>query len=167
MSGVGVLRVAQNDSLKATATATARQRQRQEQRQTARATANGKSNGNCKSNPHLLNTADVGHPATRDVVYEKERSMNILLNIEKGVEAAAGDVLKFITKSQKVVASAGPGVVAGLGSLLGAVGTALTTGQGAVASGGLNLALDAETVAGLKTVWADLESFAASLGIKA
>ena len=60
----------------------------------------------------------------------------LVMNVEKGVEVAADDVLKFLTKAEKVTATAGPQVVAGLGTLLGAVGTAIASGEAAAAAGG-------------------------------
>jgi hypothetical protein len=88
------------------------------------------------------------------------------MNVEKGVEVAATDVLKFLTRAEKVTATAGPQVIAGLGTLLGAVGAAILSGQAATGEGGVNIALDAQTVAAVRSVWTDIEAFAKSIGIK-
>jgi hypothetical protein len=88
------------------------------------------------------------------------------MNVEKGVEVAADDVLKFLTKAEKVTTTAGPQVVAGLGTLLGAVGTAIASGEAAATAGGISIPLDAQTVVAVKSVWADIEAFAKSIGIK-
>ncbi len=90
----------------------------------------------------------------------------LVMNVEKGVEVSAADVLKFLTKAETVTATAGPMVIAGLGTLLGAVGTAIATGQAAAAAGGVSVTLDAQTVTAVKSVWTDIEAFAKSLGIK-
>ena len=89
---------------------------------------------------------------------------NIFLSIEKGIEVAASDVLKFITGAQKVV-SAAPQVAAALGTVLGAVATAVTTGEAAAAAGGLNFALDEAEIAALKAVWPDVVAFMKTLGV--
>lgn len=90
----------------------------------------------------------------------------LVMNVEKGLEVSASDVLKFLTKAETVTATAGPMVIAGLGTLLGAVGTAISTGQAAAAAGGVSVTLDAQTVTAVKSVWTDIEAFAKSLGIK-
>lgn len=90
----------------------------------------------------------------------------LVMNVEKGVEVAATDVLKFLTRAEKVTATAGPQVIAGLGTLLGAVGAAILSGQAATGEGGVNIALDAQTVAAVRSVWTDIEAFAKSIGIK-
>ncbi len=59
----------------------------------------------------------------------------LVMNVEKGLEVSASDVLKFLTKAETVTATAGPMVIAGLGTLLGAVGTAIATGQAAALGG--------------------------------
>jgi len=90
----------------------------------------------------------------------------LVMNVEKGVEVSAADVLKFLTKAETVTATAGPQVVAGLGTLLGAVGTAIASAQAAASAGGVSIALDAQTATAVKSVWTDIEAFAKSLGIK-
>lgn len=90
----------------------------------------------------------------------------LVMNVEKGLEVSASDVLKFLTKAETVTATAGPMVIAGLGTLLGAVGTAIATGQAAASAGGVSVTLDAQTVTAVKSVWTEIEAFAKSLGIK-
>ena len=89
---------------------------------------------------------------------------NILVNIEKGVEIAAEDALKWISGASKAI-QATPAVVAALATLIGAVEKPLSELAGAAATP-LNIPLDVQTVADLKAVWPQLQSFLASLGIK-
>jgi hypothetical protein len=91
---------------------------------------------------------------------------SIFVNIEKGIEIAAEDALKFITGGASKVESAGPDVVAGLGVLAGAVEKALSD----VASGASNpaqlvLALPAD-ISDLKAVWPAIVTFLGTLGVK-
>jgi hypothetical protein len=69
--------------------------------------------------------------------------------------------------SGAVVASnkAQPGVVAGLGVLLGTVAKTLGDINGVVANP-LNFSLDAATIEDLKAVWPAMVQFAGSMGIK-
>jgi len=90
---------------------------------------------------------------------------NILLGIEHGVEVAAEDVLKFVTGAVAAGNKAAPGVVAGLGVLLGTVAKTLGDANGVV-SNPLNFSLDAATIQDLKAVWPAMVQFAGSLGIK-
>lgn len=90
---------------------------------------------------------------------------NILLGIEHGVEVAAEDVLKFVTGTVSAGNKAAPGVVAGLGVLLGTVAKTLADANGVV-SNPLNFSLDAATIRDLKAVWPAMVQFAGSLGIK-
>src|SRR5580658_360095 len=89
---------------------------------------------------------------------------NILVNIEKGIEIAAEDALKWLTGADKALHAA-PEVVAALATLAGAVEKPLSELAGAAANP-LNIPLDVQTVADLKAVWPQLQSFLASLGIK-
>lgn len=94
---------------------------------------------------------------------------NIFLDVVKGVEAGAEDVLKFLTGASQDVSKAGsaaPTVVAALGTLLGATATAVTSTATAVESGTVNIPLDAAALNSIKAVWPDVVSFAATLGIK-
>jgi hypothetical protein len=90
---------------------------------------------------------------------------NVLVSIEKGVEVGASDLLKFITGANKQLGAA-PQVVAALATVLGAVSTAVTAGESAVASSGLNIALDQAELAAIKAVWPDVVAFLGTLGIK-
>lgn len=90
---------------------------------------------------------------------------NILVNIEKGIEIGAEDALKWISGAQSDLKAA-PAVVAGLGTLLGAVATAISSADAAAQAGGLNIALDEATVTAIKAVWPQIVSFAAQFGIK-
>jgi len=90
---------------------------------------------------------------------------NILVGIEHGVEVAAEDVLKFVSGAIAVSDKLEPGVVAGLGVLLGTVAKTLGDINGVVANP-LNFTLDAATIQDLKAVWPAIVKFAATLGIK-
>ena len=90
---------------------------------------------------------------------------SIMVNIEKGIEMAAEDVLHLLSGAQKDVQAA-PVVIAALGTLLGAVNAAILAAQGAVAQDGFNIKLDDAVVSDLEAAWPDLKAFAATLGIK-
>jgi hypothetical protein len=90
---------------------------------------------------------------------------NILLGIEHGIEVAAEDILKFVTCAVAISNKAEPGVIAGLGVLLGTVAKTLGDLNGAVANP-MNFTLDATTIQDLKAVWPAIVQFAASIGIK-
>ena len=90
---------------------------------------------------------------------------NILLGLEHGVEVAAEDVLKFVSGAVVAGNKATPGVVAGLGVLLGTVAKTLGDINGVVANP-MNFSLDAATIQDLKTVWPAIVQFAGSIGIK-
>ena len=91
---------------------------------------------------------------------------SIMVNIEKGIEMAAEDVLHLLSGAQKD-AQAAPVVIAALGTLLGAVNAAILAAQDAVAQdGGLNIKLDEAVASDIEAAWPDLKAFAASLGIK-
>jgi hypothetical protein len=89
---------------------------------------------------------------------------NILVNIEKGIEIAAEDVLMWLGKSHGILAAA-PGVVAALATLVSATEKPLVELSGAVANP-LNIALDIQTATDLKAVWPDVKKFLESLGVK-
>ncbi len=90
---------------------------------------------------------------------------NILLGIEHGIEVAADDVLKFLTRAKTISSELNPDAIAGLGVLLGTVAKAVED-VSAVASNPLNFTLDATTVQDLNAVWPAVVRFAASVGIK-
>ena len=89
---------------------------------------------------------------------------NILVNIEKGITVAAEDVLKFIGVAQKEITVA-PAAAAALGTVLGAVSTAIADASRAASASGLNILLDEQTVVALKAVWPDVEAFLKTIGV--
>ena len=89
---------------------------------------------------------------------------NILVNIEKGIEIGAEDVLRWLGKAHGVI-SAAPGVVAALATLVSAIEKPLRELSGAAANP-LNIALDIQTVTDLKAVWPEVKKFLESLGVK-
>ena len=89
---------------------------------------------------------------------------NILVNIEKGIEIAAEDALKWLGKAHTAL-SAAPSVVAALATLIAVIDKPLLDISG-VAANPLNIALDVQTVNDLKAVWPQVKSFLASLGVK-
>lgn len=90
---------------------------------------------------------------------------NILMNIEKGIEIAAEDALHWLSGAAKALVLA-PKVIAAIGVLLGAVSKAIVDGEGAAASGGLNIVLDEQVLADIKAVWPDLVAAFAAAGVK-
>jgi hypothetical protein len=89
---------------------------------------------------------------------------NILVNIEKGVEIAAEDALKWLIGASKAMHTA-PEVVAALATLIAAVEKPLTDVAGA-AQNPLNIALDVQTVQDLKAAWPAVKQFLGTLGVK-
>ena len=89
---------------------------------------------------------------------------NILVNIEKGIEIAAEDALKWLTGANKALTAA-PQVIAALATLVGAVEKPIAELAGAAANP-LNIALDIQTARDLEAVWPDVKKFLATLGVK-
>jgi hypothetical protein len=89
---------------------------------------------------------------------------NILVNLEKGIEIAAADVLKWLGKAQTAV-SAAPAVVAALATLVTQLEKPIMEVSG-VAANPLNIALDLQTATDLKAVWPDIKAFLVTLGVK-
>jgi len=89
---------------------------------------------------------------------------NILINIEKGIEIAAEDVLKWLGGANKALKAA-PHVVAALATLIAAVEKPMAELAGA-ASNPLNIALDIQTAKDLKAVWPEVKNFLTTLGVK-
>jgi len=89
---------------------------------------------------------------------------NILVNIEKGIEVGATDVLQWLGKAHTAL-NAAPAVVAALATLVGAVDKPLVELSGAVANP-LNFTLDFQTASDLKAVWPDVKTFLGTLGVK-
>ena len=89
---------------------------------------------------------------------------NILMNIEKGIEVGAEDVLKWLTGGQKVLEAA-PAVIAALATLAAAMEKPLAELAGAAANP-INIPLDIETAEDLKAAWPEVKAFLASFGVK-
>ncbi len=89
---------------------------------------------------------------------------NILVNIEKGIEIAAEDALKWLTGANKAL-NAAPEVVAALATLIAAFEKPLADVSG-VAHSPLNIALDIQTANDLKATWPAVKQFLGSLGVK-
>lgn len=89
---------------------------------------------------------------------------NIVVNIEKGIEVGAEDVLRWLTGAEKVLHAA-PAVIAALATLVGAMEKPLAELAGAAANP-LNIALDIETAKDLEAIWPDVKIFLVSLGVK-
>jgi hypothetical protein len=89
---------------------------------------------------------------------------NILVNIEKGIEVGAEDVLKWLIGAEKVLQAA-PAVVAALAILAVAMEKPLAELAGAAVNP-LNIPLDIETAADLKAAWPQVKAFLKTLGVK-
>jgi len=89
---------------------------------------------------------------------------NILVNIEKGIEIAAEDVLRWLSGANKALKAA-PHVVAALATLIAAVEKPMAELAGAAANP-LNIALDIQTAKDLKAVWPEVKAFLVTLGVK-
>jgi len=89
---------------------------------------------------------------------------NILVNIEKGIEIGAEDLLNWLGKAHTALAAA-PGVVAALATVVTAMDKPLVE-LSAVAANPLNIPLDLQTAEDLKAVWPDVKAFLATLGVK-
>lgn len=89
---------------------------------------------------------------------------NILVNVEKGIQVGATDVLKWLSTAHTALAAA-PTVVAALATLVAAVDKPLVELTGVI-SNPLNIALDIQTATDLKAVWPDVKAFLGTLGVK-
>jgi hypothetical protein len=89
---------------------------------------------------------------------------NILVNVEKGIEIAAADALKWLSKAQTALTAA-PGVIAALATLISAVDKPLLD-LSSVTANPLNIALDIQTATDLKAVWPEVKAFLGTLGVK-
>jgi len=103
-------------------------------------------------------------PASQPAGKRTIRMANILVNIEKGIEIAAEDALKWLTGANKALKAA-PQVVAALATLIAAVEKPMAELAGA-ASNPLNIALDIQTAKDLKAVWPEVKAFLVTLGVK-
>lgn len=88
---------------------------------------------------------------------------NILVNIEKDVEIAAEDALKWLTGADKVLLAA-PVAIAALATLVDAVEMPLLD-LASTAANPLNIPLDIQTAIALKAAWPEVKAFLGSLGI--
>ncbi len=89
---------------------------------------------------------------------------NILVNVEKGIEIGASDMLKWLGNAHGVL-NAAPAVVAALATLVSAAERPLVELSGVITNP-LNIALDIQTANDLKAVWPDVKKFLESLGVK-
>lgn len=92
--------------------------------------------------------------------------MSKSMSVISVIEADAEKVLSFLNGAEKKVSAVGPNVIAGLGVILGKFAAVAADASGDAAAGGLNIALDVQTVTDIKAVWPALVQFAASIGIK-
>jgi hypothetical protein len=111
-----------------------------------------------------MNQAGAGRvragPAGRGII----AMANILVNIEKGIEIAAEDVLKWLSGANKALRAA-PEVIAALATLISALEKPLA--EVAVASQTpLNIVLDIQTVRDLKATWPAVKQFLGTFGVK-
>lgn len=93
---------------------------------------------------------------------------SIFVDAEHAVEVGAEDALKLLSKGTAELAkveAASPKVAAALGVLLGGV-TAAVTDVDSVATNPLNITVDEATLAALKTVWPEVQTFLATIGVK-
>lgn len=89
---------------------------------------------------------------------------NILVNIEKGIEIAAEDALKWLTGANHALKAA-PAVIAALASLIGALEKPIAEASLAAANP-LNIPLDVQVAKDLQAVWPDVKHFLSSMGVK-
>lgn len=89
----------------------------------------------------------------------------IVLDVEKGVEVGASDILKFITGANAELKLA-PSALAALAIVLGGVSSAVTSTSAAVAAGGTNIVLDNAALASIKGVWPEIVAAFATVGVK-
>ena len=88
----------------------------------------------------------------------------IMVNIEKGIEIAAEDALKWLSGASKALKT-GPQVIAALATLIAAVEKPISELAGAAANP-LNIPLDIQTARDLQAVWPDVKAFLATMGVK-
>jgi len=90
---------------------------------------------------------------------------NILVNVDKGIEIAAEDALKWLAHAGKSTVHAAPSVVAALAVLACALEKPLAELGGAAANP-LNIPLDVQTAADLRAAWPEMKAFLVALGVK-
>jgi len=89
---------------------------------------------------------------------------NILVNIEKGIEVAAEDVLKWLVSAGKALHAA-PAAITALAAMAAALEKPLAELE-EVAVNPLNIPLDIQTAQDLKAAWPEVKTFMKSLGVK-
>jgi hypothetical protein len=89
---------------------------------------------------------------------------HLLVNIEKGVEIAAEDALKWLTGASKEL-HATLAVIAALATLVDAVDKPLLE-LTVTAVNPLNVPLDIETATSLLAAWPEVKTFLANLGVR-
>ncbi len=89
---------------------------------------------------------------------------NILVNIEKGIEVAAEDVLKWLVGAGKALHAA-PAAIAALAAMAAALEKPLAELE-EVTVNPLNIPLDIQTAQDLKAAWPEVKAFMKSLGVK-
>ena len=93
--------------------------------------------------------------------------MNVTLAIGEGIEADARDVAKFFeTLGEDAKAVFTPRGILALAMLAAPVGEVIGTTAGAVAAGGLNIALDVADAQLLVNLWPDLKAAINTLAVK-
>jgi hypothetical protein len=89
---------------------------------------------------------------------------NLIVDVEKDVKLAAGDLLHWMRGADRAVQAA-PTVIAALAVLAGALERPLTD-VAAVTANPLNIALDIETVEDLRAAWPAVKLFLKELGVQ-
>ena len=89
---------------------------------------------------------------------------NIAVNLEKGIEIAAEDALKWLNRADSAL-NAAPQALAALATLIAAVEKPLADVPGAVHEP-LNITLDTQMVNDIKAALPDVKLFLGSLGVK-
>jgi DNA-directed RNA polymerase subunit H (RpoH/RPB5) len=134
------------------------------------AVANKSSRGPQAAVTAMAAAAEAAQPSTTAKAEESVMGFGtVVLDVEKGIEVGAADVLKVLTVAEKdlpKVTAAEPKVAAALGVLLGQVGVAVSAAESGATAGGVNIVLDTATLNALKTVWPDTKAFLATLGVK-
>jgi hypothetical protein len=117
--------------------------------------------------PPIFSGPVRGELAQRIKTWQRQGAVgmaNILVNIEKGIEVGAEDVLKWLIGAEKVLHAA-PAVIAALATLVGAMEKPLAELAGAAANP-INIALDLQTAKDLQATWPQVKAFLVSLGVK-
>jgi hypothetical protein len=89
---------------------------------------------------------------------------NLIVDVEKDVKLAAGDLLRWLRGADRAVQAA-PTVIVALAVLAEALERPLAE-VSAVVSNPLNIALDIETVEDLRAAWPEVKLFLKDLGVQ-